>query len=329
MKGLVSVIIPMYNSSKYIERCVLSVLDQTYKHIEVILIDNNSDDDTWNICESIKGVKLLKEPNQGVGVARNSGIGCVTGEYIAFVDSDDYIESDYIEKLVSAYDVSDCGLSVCGYYSENEAGKVLRKTKGKERVYLRDDAIDCLLRPDVFEGYLWNKLFLSQIIQKNGIRFREDIIIWEDLIFVMEYLTHVKKVIYNPVALYHYIARKGSTVNKRFIKRENYDYRYLTELEAADIIMSMLPKSCIKAKRTLKYRKTESSIGIIESVLRCENIDCGIIIAMQKNIREGYPDFLMFSNHADGIKKLLGITLCFTVRIADIYWKYKHDLKKV
>ena len=84
-----------------------------------------------------------------------------------------------------------------------------------------------------------------------------------------------------------------------------------------------------KAKRTLKYRKTESSIGIIESVLRCENIDCGIIIAMQKNIREGYPDFLMFSNHADGIKKLLGITLCFTVRIADIYWKYKHDLKKV
>lgn len=329
MKSSVSVIIPMYNSAEYIERCVQSILNQSYKNIEVILVDNNSDDDTWNICRSMEGVKLIKEPSQGVGMARNRGIESATGEYIAFVDSDDYIEPDYIEKLVSAYDVPDCGLSVCGYFSENEAGKVISKTRGKERVYLRDNAVDCLLRPDVFEGYLWNKLFLSKIIQNNGIRFKEDIIIWEDLIFAVEYLMHVKKVIYNPVALYHYISRKDSTVNKRFIKRENYDYRYLTELEAADIIMSMLPPSCIKAKRTLKYRKTESSIGIIESVLRCENIDYGIITAMQKNIREGYPDFLMFSNHADGAKKLLGITLCFTVCIADAYWKYKHDLKKV
>lgn len=328
MKNLVSVIIPMHNSAEYIERCVLSVQNQSYKRIEVILIDNNSDDDTWNVCKSMEGVKLLKESSQGVGIARNRGIECAAGEYIAFVDSDDYIEPDYIEKLVSAYDVPDCGLSVCGYFNENEIGKVLRKTKGEEQVYLRDDAIDCLLRPDVFEGYLWNKLFLSRIIQKNRIRFREDIIIWEDLIFAVEYLTNVEKVIYNPEALYHYITRKGSTVNKRFIKRENYDYRYLTELVAADLIMSMLPPSCIKAKRTLKYRKTESSIGIIESILRCENIDHGIIIAMQKNIREGYPGFLLFSNHADSIKKLLGITLCFTVRIADIYWKYKHDLKK-
>lgn len=141
MKSLVSVIIPVYNSEEYIERCVLSVLNQNYENIEVILIDNNSDDGAWNICRSMEGVKLIKEPSQGVGMARNRGIESATGEYIAFVDSD-----DYIEKLISAYDVPDCGLSVCGYFSENEAGKVISKTRGKERVYLRDNAIDCLLR---------------------------------------------------------------------------------------------------------------------------------------------------------------------------------------
>ena len=132
MKSKVSIIIPAYNCVQYIEQCLCSVIKQTYSEVEMVIIDDGSTDGTGNIvdqiCQNRENAIVIHQVNQGVSAARNKGIECASGKYILFLDSDDYLGETYVEKMLSAAELHEAELVVCGYqmvdingniYSEN------------------------------------------------------------------------------------------------------------------------------------------------------------------------------------------------------------------
>ena len=128
-RPLISVVVPVFRVEKYLERCVRSILSQTWRDIEVILVDDGSDDRCPLICDGFAGsdsrVRVIHKPNGGLSSARNAGIDAAAGEYLMFIDSDDYIEPEMAEKLYDALIESGADMSLCGYRCVGDDGKEL------------------------------------------------------------------------------------------------------------------------------------------------------------------------------------------------------------
>ncbi|MCX8074606.1 MAG: glycosyltransferase [Clostridia bacterium] len=222
MDDLVSVIIPAYNAQKYIKKCIESVLNQTYAHIEIIIVNDGSKDDTLKICKSYaknnSNVKIITTKNRGVSYARNSGINSSNGKYIVFIDSDDYVDREYISALITNYD--DNKLTLCGYYEviENINNKLNSKLNFKEKITgLKEDFY--LLYNNGLINSNFCKLYLSNIIKSNEIKFDEEISIGEDLLFNLEYMKYVNdgfKLV--ELHLYYYVKRKRDSLSIRYNK---------------------------------------------------------------------------------------------------------------
>ena len=182
---LVSIIVPAYNVEKYIKKCLTSILEQTYTNIEVIIVEDGSTDNTGQLVDEISQsdsrVRVLHKKNAGVSAARNSGIEISTGEYLVFVDGDDYIAHDYIEYMLSIIrnTGSDFCLSKCCYTKSGE--------KQTEREYIEklqpEDATALLLSPDIIVG-CWNKIFKRSLIINNNLWFSTTLFYGEGLTFI-------------------------------------------------------------------------------------------------------------------------------------------------
>ena len=223
-KPLISVIIPMFNVEKYIERCIQSLCKQTYENIEIILINDGSQDKTETICLnylSDNRIRLFSKENGGVSKARNFGLIKAHGEYIAFVDADDFVETHYIEFLYSGFINKNVDLVCCSYYKEyeiNECNKI--EFSFEKRIFSKEKAINALYTEKAFQGYLWNKLFKKEIIDKYNIKFDERVKIWEDMLFCLEYLNQIKTAFCINKLLYHYIIRENSAMGNSLIWNE-------------------------------------------------------------------------------------------------------------
>ncbi len=218
----ISIIIPIYNGEKYIERCMESLLNQTYQEFEIVLIDNNSNDRSYAICkryaEFTKKVVLFQEMKPGPGCARNRGLSVAKGRYITFLDCDDYWESDYLEKMIKAAEAnSDLDLILCGrFYDEVPDGKDKVECIGKERyqhTIVRKEELQ--RNPYAFFKYTGTrgpvcKLFKKTIIEHCNIKFPETIKMMEDLCFCMEYISHCKNIELIEAVLYHQFIHKDS-----------------------------------------------------------------------------------------------------------------------
>ncbi len=223
---LVSIIIPIYNSEKYLKTCVNSILNQTYKNIEVILIDDGSTDESRKICEKLKNkdnrIKFIFQSNGGPSVARNNGISQAKGKYIFFCDSDDYIDSNVIEILVK--NEKKCQLNGVYHYIENKKIKKLKKYKKEE--YDRKKFLNNIFNGTIL-GTSWGFLFDKEITK--NIKFNENTNCMEDTIFLIEYIKTAKidKIIYNDLAYYHYVSNDNSITqnNKNNLQKcKNYFY---------------------------------------------------------------------------------------------------------
>ena len=208
---LVSVIVPVYNTEKYLSECIDSLICQTYENIEIILIDDGSIDNSPNICDNFSKkdnrIKVIHKLNSGVSSARNYGLAVCTGELIMFVDSDDYLEKNFVEKLVS--NMSDNRMIICGYYENYPSIKEEKIGKSK-RIKGYKEMTKCLLTDSSVSGFLWNKLFISKIIKNNKIQFNSDLHYCEDLLFILQYLKYVDEIRIIPHCLYNYRMRKSS-----------------------------------------------------------------------------------------------------------------------
>lgn len=214
MEDLISIIVPVYNVESYIEKCVCSILKQTYHNFELLLIDDGSKDNSGEICEKLAlkddRIKVYHQANSGVSAARNLGINKMQGKYCTFVDSDDTIQQDFLEVLYRTITYDKSQMSCCSYSFvwENGVSEVVKTQI--EGLASKDEAMRILFRPFGYRGYLCNKLMLVSVIRDSGIRLNEKLTMMEDLDFCVKYLSRVSIVSFIDKSLYNYFMRGNS-----------------------------------------------------------------------------------------------------------------------
>lgn len=220
MKKL-SIIIPVYNVEKYLRECVDSVLSQTYKNIEVILVDDGSPDGCPAICDEYAvrddRVRVIHQENRGLSAARNAGLSCASGEYVAFVDSDDACSPVMYEQLVAAIEAKDADLVVCEY--ARDASKLDTSAEFPESYHCFESYDECLaavtcapsVRNTTWTGVLvWDKLYKRELIKH---KFDSACLMGEDLDFNIHYLRNCKRAALVSRGLYMYRDNESSVMN--------------------------------------------------------------------------------------------------------------------
>ncbi len=207
----ISVIVPVYNTQKYLNKCIDSLLMQTFSDIEIIVVNDGSTDASKQILEDYakkypEKIKVIHTKNQGQAAARNLGITLATGEYIGFVDSDDYVALDMYEEMYQLALADDCDMVECNYAHIDEAGKKLPPC-GAVRQF--KDCKDMFINPFVVA---WNKLIRSSVIKGNQIIFPEGYI-YEDTAFYIKLVPHIKKFLFLDKVFVFHVERSESTMN--------------------------------------------------------------------------------------------------------------------
>lgn len=210
---LLSVIVPCYNSERYIRRCVESILKQTYSSLEVIIVNDGSTDKSEELIKSINDsrIKYIYQDNSGVSIARNKGIESSEGDYITFVDSDDTIEPNMYEVLFELIHKYDVDIAHCSY-SKVVDGEI-KKIGNSEKIYNmdRDEAVAKLLSGELFVGSNWNKIYKSELFE--NIRFDSKIKINEDVLTNFLLFIKANKSVFIDKCLYNYYAYSNSSCN--------------------------------------------------------------------------------------------------------------------
>lgn len=208
-KPMISVIVPVYNVKAWIERCLDSILAQTYENIEVILINDASSDESGRICDHYAArdgriIVLHFSENRGPSAARNEGIRRARGAFASFIDSDDYVEPCLLEKLYNNLLENGADVSACG-------ADGIKLRGGPPGTFSRSEAVCCLAHGVPFNHVPWGKLYAMELVKKHP--FDERYFYSEDLLFLYEILKSSNRVSYLPDRLYHYINREGSQVH--------------------------------------------------------------------------------------------------------------------
>lgn len=230
-----SIIIPVYNSGKYLEKCISSIKRNKCEEYEIIIIDDGSNDGTSEICDKYSDefqIKVIHQKNSGVSNARNRGLKLARGEYITFVDSDDYVSPDYVGTIIQKINTQK---DIYFFGSNKIEGN--KKTKCREWIYRTKDRFNIERIYDVVlsgkSNEPWDKVFKKRIIDENNIKFNVNVGLGEDIIFTLDYLKYVKscelikKDIYNYRILYTGLSRKPWDIGVL----ENRDALFLKMIE--------------------------------------------------------------------------------------------------
>ncbi len=335
--SLVSIIVPVYNVEEYLPDCIESIINQIYKNIEIILIDDGSPDNSGLICDEYAKkddrIKVIHKVNEGVSTGRNKGIEAAKGEFIVFVDSDDFLNPDSIEILVNKQAKNDFDF-VCGKLKRitNEKSEVPDIITGE---YFNENVFESIF--DILEVYgimgPCAKLFKTGIIKENELHFMEDVTFGEDSIFVLEYIEKSKSVAIINNVVYNYncmnessascryhenfyaYSKKFTDILKRICKKIQYtdevEYRYKNycSKKANFVLMHYLKtspteiKKCQDIDNALEAYKDEMDISLFQKIYTKK----GVRLLMQKR----YVKFLKF------------------YRILKIYHKIKSGLKRI
>lgn len=251
MKPLISIVIPVYNVEEYLQQCLNSVSAQTYDNLEIILVDDGATDSSGKICdeyaENEKRAIVIHQENQGLSGARNTGVAVAKGEYISFLDSDDWVSNEYIEylyKLILEHDV-EISSNRCFDYWEG-SGKISNPEQGEVRdiKLTTEEAIEELCYGIVLGSSAPDKMFKSELIKRYPFPIGK---LYEDLAIMYKVIGDSNGVAYTTKKLSYYRRREGSIIN------ESFSERHLFALQAAkeqlDYIKNNFPKQ-IKAGET-------------------------------------------------------------------------------
>mgnify|MGYP004530456969 FL=1 len=223
MNPKVSVIMPVYNAEKYLEKSVASILEQTLDALELILVNDGSLDGSGKICDMIAEknprVRVIHQNNTGVSCARNAGLAAAQGEYVGFVDADDVISKNMFSVLYHLAVQYECDLVSCRYCSLSGA---LWEIQTPDTIWidsvnqpLSRREMDRVLLPAAYKGFdcaVWNKLFKRKLIERENIHFKPGLSIGEDYLFVLNYLAYTQRYYYTTQVLYYYYVREGSAI---------------------------------------------------------------------------------------------------------------------
>lgn len=234
---LVSIIVPIYNVERYLDRCVQSILNQTYKNLEIILVNDGSPDGCGAMCDDYtrqdSRVAAIHQDNGGVSKARNAGLEAMTGHWILFTDGDDLLPHDAVEVLLQAAQETKADCVAGGYYTFNNddsIGGLVSDTPSQIKILDKETAISNMLYQRQIANAPFTKLFKADIVR--GIRFSDNIVVAEDLLFNYHVLRNTRFVALIDYVVYLYRDREGSAINKRFA------HSRMTGLEATAQILA-------------------------------------------------------------------------------------------
>ncbi len=235
---LITVIVPVHNAGKYLRQCIESITSQTYSNLEIILTDDASQDDSRVICEEYarkdERIKVVKNDIPGGSAnARNRGIEIATGRWITFIDSDDYIDPNMIEKMHTQLINEDASCCVCSFHYVDENKNDLpwySPQLNKYKTMSGKQAAKLFLKSHDIEGFSWNKLFDSSFFIKDGLRFDEEQSNFVDMYAVFSALLKSDKVCFFEDRFYYYYQRQGSLVHSFSIRKLDNFYRTLGKI---------------------------------------------------------------------------------------------------
>ena len=233
---LISVIVPIYKVEEYLVKCVNSIINQTYANLEIILVDDGSPDRCGELCDDLcktdHRIKVIHKKNGGLSSARNAGINIARGEYLGFVDSDDYIEPFMYEKLLYAILNNNCSLSVCSVNYVFEDGRVITKVSNEnDRVFDFYQAILEMNQYRLFDMGAWSKLYAKELF--DDLRFPEGKLS-EDFYIMYKIFDRAQRISYVAAPCYNYLQRKNSisrnvNINHDFEDAAKEQMEYLDE----------------------------------------------------------------------------------------------------
>lgn len=271
-----SIIIPIFNSENYLRQCVDSILAQTFSDFEILLINDGSTDSSGILCDEYacqyNNIYVLHKENEGVSIARNSGVELAQGEYIVFVDSDDWLEKDALSFLMREEVMPDLMFYGSSFHLSNEKvhSYCLNYCVYYGFAEVQKGIVDLITNPSYpdYLGYTWNKVFKRSILQENNIRFVKKLSYREDEAFTLQYASHCKNLITLPNVVYNYRVSDTGLTKKKHTKNEflllSYDYQnsllFYTDEKLQNYISSQIARNYLNAIKRIVNAKERNVI---------------------------------------------------------------------
>lgn len=316
---LVSIVVPVYNVELYLDRCAHSVMNQTYRDLEIILVDDGSPDKCPDLCDQISTkdnrIVVIHKKNGGLSDARNCGMDRATGKYICFVDSDDYIENDMIEKAVLIAEANQTQITVWGYYLDfvNESDDLIRRkivqVNEKHIINHQCDWKEYEIKEYLgLSGYAWNKLYRLDYLREYNCRFEKGLSLIEDNAFNKETFSNANNIMFLKDVMSHYIHRERETLGKAY-----YSDGFKLRRRMIDNQDTILQALGVGSEYRLKIRSNTSFYNIYAEIrIICEKVNK--YIDKKKIVREliecDYVQNILSTVEINSIKDKIFLWLC-------------------
>lgn len=257
---LVSIIVPVYNSEKTLGRCIESILNQTYKEFELLLLDDGSTDSSGEICDTYAEkdarIRVIHKENSGVSDTRNQGIAMAKGEYLQFLDSDDWITSDATGLFVRTMAEHSCDMVIAQFY------RVIGEHVSQKGAIEEDGLLDrvtyashMMQKPaDFYYGVLWNKFYKRSIIEKHQLKMDSSISWCEDFMFNLEYIRHTHSIYAMKIPVYYYVKTKGSLVSQGMSMKKTIQMKRTVFAYYNDFYKDVFTETDYEKRRIQIYR---------------------------------------------------------------------------
>lgn len=292
---LVSIIVPIYNSEKHIKKCIESILKQTYEYIELILVDDGSIDNSTKIIDDYKQkyerIKVLHKKNGGVSSARNEGIKLSTGKYIMFIDSDDYIEKNYVQIMITIAEQNSIEFLISDHIIDDDKGE--HRCRISENI----DQIEDITYPKFLDEYFLNynmctsckTLFSKNMIEDNSIFFDKNMSYGEDMLFAFKAYISSKKSYYVNNAGYHYVMNSESVSHSKDVYKCN---KYMDD----NLKMYKFYLNKIVNEKTKKYAIARCLLNYLNAIDELININYSVKIM---DIKKSYNKYIYYFSMID------------------------------
>ena len=252
---MLTLAVPIYNKEQYLPRCIDSLLAQTGRDYEILLIDDGSTDDSGAICDAYAAahperIRVIRKPNGGLSSARNAGIEAAKGEWITFPDPDDWVEPEYAETFLELLNTHRADLVCTGFWVDEGSKRYPGYTDGPTVTMTGEKGQKALLLPPRMGGFSWNKCCSLELLRRHELRFRSDVGTAEDLDFAYRYLTHCSLVCFCPAMRTYHYDQHPESVTHSFSPRNLEDFRVYDMIaggEDRDLALAARDAACVIA----------------------------------------------------------------------------------
>lgn len=319
-KPKITVVVPVYNMGRYLDRAIDCLIGQTYTDFEILIIDDGSNDGSSDVCDYQESkderISVIHKDNGGLSSARNCGIEHAKGQFIIFPDPDDWVDPAYLESLISVHRRYGSDLEICAHFISYDNQDIPQVYGGTEKLFDCEKALTILMGRSGFCGFAWNKLFHVDIINGNNLRFDTELGMAQDLHFAFKYITHCESIGYSPIPTYHYYQEGGGVTTQHHLTKRKIS-GLLTYKKIADLSHDKYPSVERAAFETMYNMSLHYLYIYYES--KCH--DKELYKMLLSNIRQ-YGKYFHQSDTFSLGHKILG-------RFAEINPKIAYSIRKI